>query len=215
MLKIDIKGLGNCMHLGNFALKLVAQLVRKSEVTHRHSAKFYPLLSAAVDHRQPFIPRFTNFVNFCAMTSVEVPYPNLPETFNEDLKDEDGALMSKSEFKKRQKANRVAQEKAEKQVEKAKQAAQQQAEKAAKGDTGDNGALEDDSNEEVDPTLYFENRIKALEVKKGKGINPYPHKFYVSMSMPDYVQKFKSLQAGEQLTDVTISLAGILLTCIS
>jgi hypothetical protein len=95
------------------------------------------------------------------------------------------------------------------QAEKAKQAALQQADKVARGDTGDNGALEDDSNEEVDPTLYFENRLKALEIKKGKGINPYPHKFHVSMSMPDFVQKFKSLEAGEQLTDVTLSLAGI------
>lgn len=39
-------------------------------------------------------------------------------------------------------------------------------------------------------------------------MNPYPHKFHVSMSLPDFVAKYNSLEAGQQLTDVTVSVAG-------
>ena len=106
------------------------------------------------------------------------------------------------------KANYVAKEKAEKNAKKAEQAAAQQAEKAAKGDGDEAGALEDDSNEEVDPSLYFENRVKTIQAKKAKGINPYPHKFHVSIAVPEFVKKFASLEAGQQLADVTVSLAG-------
>ena len=99
------------------------------------------------------------------------------------------------------------------QAKKAEQAATQQAEKAAKGlqgiqISGDGGTLDDDSNEELDPAQYFENRVKAIEAKKAKGVNPYPHKFHVSTSLPDFVQKFQDLEPGQQMTDVTISLAG-------
>lgn len=66
----------------------------------------------------------------------------------------------------------------------------------------------DDSAEETDPTLYYENRVKALAAKKAKGINPYPHKFHVSMSLPEYVEKFSSLEAGQRLEDTTVSIAG-------
>ena len=68
--------------------------------------------------------------------------------------------------------------------------------------------MEDDSNEEKDPAQYFENRVKAIEAKKAKGVNPYPHKFHVSIGMPAFVEKFQALEAGQQMTDVTVSLAG-------
>lgn len=32
---------------------------------------------------------------------------------------------------------------------------------------------------QLDPAQYRENRIKAVEAKKAKGVNPYPHKFQV------------------------------------
>lgn len=66
----------------------------------------------------------------------------------------------------------------------------------------------DDSMEETDPTLYFENRVKVLTAKKGKGVNPYPHKFNVTMSLPDYITKYTSLEAGARLEDVTVAVAG-------
>ena len=69
-------------------------------------------------------------------------------------------------------------------------------------------ALLDDSTEETDPTLYFENRVKVINAKKAKGLNPYPHKFNVTMALPDYVAKYKDLEAGSRLDDVVVAVAG-------
>ncbi|KAG2440330.1 hypothetical protein HXX76_004435 [Chlamydomonas incerta] len=137
------------------------------------------------------------------MTTTEVY--KLPEQWSEDLKDENGEAMSKSEFKRRQKANRLAAEKAEKDAAKAAKAAAAPAKPAKEAD---GPALEDDSTEITDPTAYFENRVKYINAKKAKGVNPYPHKFHVSMSLPDFVAKYNSLEAGQQLNDVTVSVAG-------
>lgn len=120
-----------------------------------------------------------------------------PSSDEDAVQDDQGAAVSKSEFKKRQKANRIALEKADKQ--------------AKKTDVVEDGGplLEDDSNEEEkDPTLYFENRVKMIQAKKAKGINPYPHKFHVTMGLPEFVEKYQCLEAGQQLIDVTVSLAG-------
>lgn len=71
-------------------------------------------------------------------------------------------------------------------------------------------ALLDDSSEETDPNLYYENRVKALAAKKAKGLNPYPHKFEVTSSLPDYVAKYSSsIEAGQRLDDVTVAVAGV------
>ncbi|KAJ8618849.1 hypothetical protein MRB53_015035 [Persea americana] len=63
-------------------------------------------------------------------------------------------------------------------------------------------------DEDMDPTQYFENRLKVLASVKESGINPYPHKFFVSMSIVEYVDKYRSLENGEHLENVVISLAG-------
>ncbi|GLC33824.1 Lysine--tRNA ligase [Pleodorina starrii] len=128
----------------------------------------------------------------------------LPEQWSEDLKDEKGEPMSKSEFKRRQKAQRVAAEKAEKEAAKAAAAAAAPPKPAKE----DGPALEDDSNEITDPTAYFENRVRYINAKKAKGVNPYPHKFHVSMSLPDYIAKYGSLESGQQETESTVSVAG-------
>eukprot|EP00199_Chlamydomonas_sp_CCMP681_P000308 CAMPEP_0119109168 /NCGR_PEP_ID=MMETSP1180-20130426/17500_1 /TAXON_ID=3052 ORGANISM="Chlamydomonas cf sp, Strain CCMP681" /NCGR_SAMPLE_ID=MMETSP1180 /ASSEMBLY_ACC=CAM_ASM_000741 /LENGTH=584 /DNA_ID=CAMNT_0007094885 /DNA_START=168 /DNA_END=1922 /DNA_ORIENTATION=+ len=128
-------------------------------------------------------------------------FDTLPEQWNEELKDETGAALSKSEFKRRQKANRVAAERAEKAATKAAE----QAAKPAK--EKEEGGLEED-NEDLDPAAYRENRIRAVTLKKEKGINPYPHKFHVSLSVPEFVAKYNDLEPGSQLQDVTVSVAG-------
>lgn len=69
-------------------------------------------------------------------------------------------------------------------------------------------ALLDDSAEETDPTLYFENRVKAVVAKQAKGVNPYPHKFQVTTSLPEYIKQYADLEPGQHLKDVTVSLAG-------
>lgn len=75
-------------------------------------------------------------------------------------------------------------------------------------------ALLDDSTEETDPTLYFENRVKVINAKKAKGLNPYPHKFNVTMALPDYVAKYKDLEAGSRLDDVVVAVAGVSGVCM-
>lgn len=55
---------------------------------------------------------------------------------------------------------------------------------------------------------YFENRVKYLASQKADGKNPYPHKFQVSMSLLEYIEKYGSLNNGDHLEDVSVSLAG-------
>ncbi|VAH95452.1 unnamed protein product [Triticum turgidum subsp. durum] len=53
--------------------------------------------------------------------------------------------------------------------------------------------------EETDPTQYYENRLKMLDSLRSAGVDPYPHKFEVAISIADYVAKHSSLGAGEHL----------------
>jgi lysyl-tRNA synthetase class 2 len=55
---------------------------------------------------------------------------------------------------------------------------------------------------------YYENRLKTLDSLKATGVNPYPHKFPVGISVAEYIEKYKTLSNGEKLTDVTECLAG-------
>ncbi|KAK8961846.1 Lysine--tRNA ligase [Platanthera guangdongensis] len=66
-------------------------------------------------------------------------------------------------------------------------------------------ATEDD---DMDPTHYYENRLKYLAFQKMNGLNPYPHKFQVSILVDEYIQKYSSLNQGEHLVDVEVNLAG-------
>ena len=56
---------------------------------------------------------------------------------------------------------------------------------------------------------YFENRLKYLAALRAAGEEPYPHKFPVTKSIPEYVEQYKNLGNGEHLEDVTVNLAGI------
>ncbi|KAL4449030.1 hypothetical protein ABPG77_007747 [Micractinium sp. CCAP 211/92] len=130
----------------------------------------------------------------------------LPEKYEDGLLDEKGEPLSKSEFKRRQKLAQKEKEMAEKKAKQAAEAAARAAAKAAKGDAA--AALEDDSNEETDPTKYYENRVRTVQAAKARGENPYPHKFEVSIQLPAYVAKYADLEAGTQLTEEVVSLAG-------
>ena len=89
------------------------------------------------------------------------------------------------------------------QAEAAAAAAAAKAEKAAAGPL-----LEDDANEETDPTRYHENRVRAVLASKARGENPYPHKFATTIQLPAYVARYEGLAAGEQLVDEEVRLAG-------
>ena len=50
--------------------------------------------------------------------------------------------------------------------------------------------------------------MKSLAVQKAAGINPYPHKFFVTLSITEYIEKYGVLNNGDHLEDVQVSLAG-------
>lgn len=114
-----------------------------------------------------------------------------------------GAEISKNALKKMQKAEENAKKKAEK-----------EAAKAAAGvanTTGSKPKLGGDDGEELDPTAYFENRLKAITALQKTGVPAYPHKFHVSHSLPAYIQQFSVLGDGEHGSDV-VSVAGRILS---
>lgn len=55
---------------------------------------------------------------------------------------------------------------------------------------------------------YYENRLKVLASVKSAGGNPYPHKFQVSMTITEYIEKYRVLNEGDHLKDVEVNIAG-------
>ncbi|XP_062095128.1 lysine--tRNA ligase-like isoform X1 [Humulus lupulus] len=64
---------------------------------------------------------------------------------------------------------------------------------------------EDDN---MDPIQYLQNRLASLASDKAAGINPYPHKFTVSISVPEFTAAYGSLDSGEHAETIEVSLAG-------
>ncbi|BBN09730.1 lysyl-tRNA synthetase, class II [Marchantia polymorpha subsp. ruderalis] len=116
----------------------------------------------------------------------------------------DGETKSKSQAKREAKAL----EKARKDELKKKQ----QAEAAAAAGDKPKKAKAVNEEEELDPTQYLSNRLKALETAKSAGLPTYPHKFVVSLSIPDYVKQFSHLKKDERLETETVTLAGRVMT---
>lgn len=111
-----------------------------------------------------------------------------------------GEKMSKSEYKKRLKQK----QKEEKMKEK------EEAKKAKEAAAPEGSATKAKPKEEeiVDPTAYFENRTKTLATAKESGSNPYPHKFQVSVALPEFVKIYGSMEDGAQDTSSVVSVAG-------
>ncbi|GLT34932.1 hypothetical protein SLA2020_094200 [Shorea laevis] len=107
-------------------------------------------------------------------------------------------LSSSHELKKKQRKeerSRKEEEKAAKLAVAAKTDAQSQKSTGAE-------------DEDMDPAQYFESRLKFLAAQKAEGKNPYPHKFFASVSIVQYVEKYGGLGNGEHMENVTEALAG-------
>ncbi|XP_078445325.1 lysyl-tRNA synthetase 1 [Wolffia australiana] len=111
-----------------------------------------------------------------------------------------GETISKNALKKEAKKKKLEEERLRKEEEKKSKAAAKPKEQVPKPSAGD--------DEDVDPTQYFENRLKTLASLKSSGVNPYPHKFDVKISISEYIDKYQSLADGEHLKDVEVKLAG-------
>ncbi|CAO2821655.1 unnamed protein product [Amaranthus hypochondriacus] len=108
--------------------------------------------------------------------------------------------LSKNALKKQLKNKQREEERRKKEEEKAKKQAAMPSSHGQKSQAAD--------DEDMDPTQYFENRVKSLAVQKAAGINPYPHKFFVTLSITEYIEKYGVLNNGDHLEDVQVSLAG-------
>lgn len=106
-----------------------------------------------------------------------------------------GEMVSKSELKRRQKQRQKDAEKAEK----AKNAP------APAKKAGDDMAAE----EALTPNQYYEMRMRAIQkLRETRNPDPYPHKFHVSSSLTDFIERYADkIEAGGQLPD-EVSLAG-------
>ncbi|KAK2185993.1 hypothetical protein NP493_215g05029 [Ridgeia piscesae] len=106
-----------------------------------------------------------------------------------------------SELKRRLKAQKKAEEKQEKLA--AAAAAKQQNSPAAakKADTG----LSEDAD--IDPHEYLKLRSQHVASLKAAGESPYPHKFQVTISLTDFIEKYENIDAGQTLPDL-VSVAG-------
>eukprot|EP01041_Mallomonas_annulata_P010497 gene10497-21896_t len=106
--------------------------------------------------------------------------------------------LSKNALKKQMKAEEAAKKKAAKDAEKAaKQAAEP--EKAPKIGGAD--------DEELDPTQYYENRLKVVQAMEASGVKAYPYKFHVSCQLKDYISIYSSIADGEHISEI-VSVAG-------
>ena len=79
---------------------------------------------------------------------------------------------------------------------------------AAQAKAADGPQLEHDEEDDLDPNQYHERRLRALETARASGRNPYPHKFHLTMYIPEYVAKYKGLEPGTKQEQTRESLAG-------
>lgn len=64
------------------------------------------------------------------------------------------------------------------------------------------------AEEEIDPRQFFINRVNAVQQLAKEGVAPYPHKFTVSIGLASFVEKYKDLENGARLEDVSLTVAG-------
>ncbi|KAG5311790.1 SYK ligase, partial [Acromyrmex insinuator] len=103
-----------------------------------------------------------------------------------------------NELKRRLKAEQKAKEKAEKEEARTLAvAAQSKSEK------------KEINEEEISPNEYFKLRSNLVSQLKAINDNPYPHKFHVSVSLEEFIEKFKDIvKDGEILDNEVHSVAG-------
>eukprot|EP01038_Epipyxis_sp_PR26KG_P006693 gene6693-9180_t len=121
----------------------------------------------------------------------------------QELGDSSNQELSKNALKKQLKAEEAAKKKAAKEQEKALK---------EPSTTTKSTKLVDDS-EELDPTQYYENRLKAITVLEDGGATAYPHKFHANLRISEFINKFStSIADGEHLDNEIVSVAGRVLS---
>ena len=109
-----------------------------------------------------------------------------------------GEQVSKKELKKREKMRKKEEEQAKKKAEKEAKAKEAGGEKKKKKN----------DEEELDPTKYFENRKTYLLKKMEAGENPFPHKFEVTITLPEFIKKYADITKKGEFLDEVVQVAG-------
>lgn len=95
---------------------------------------------------------------------------------------------------------------------KAEQKLKEKAEKAAQLPTpaADSKKSSSKAEEEISPNEYYKLRTAAVAALKegSKEDHPYPHKFHVTISLEEFIEKYNNVSSGEVLENVTLSVAG-------
>ncbi|CAH0603049.1 unnamed protein product [Chrysodeixis includens] len=106
------------------------------------------------------------------------------------------SAVSKRELKRRLKAEQKLKEKAEKVAQQPVASVEKKAAKV--------------SEEEISPNEYYKLRTGAVAALKegSKDDHPYPHKFNVTISLEEFIEKYNHVNSGEVLENVTLSVAG-------
>ena len=122
------------------------------------------------------------------------------EKKKEEYRDpETGEIISKSKYKQIMKMKQKAENEEKKKKEK-KEKENLNPEKKSKKKEGE--------EEELDPTKYFENRKNWIISELQKGNHPYPHKFNVTISLPDFIAKYKDITKKGEFLPETVQVAG-------
>ena len=108
-----------------------------------------------------------------------------------------GEIISKSEFKKRQKMKKKKEDEEKKKAEK----------KTKESESGNSKKKKSDE-EELDPTKYFENRKAWLQKRMDSGENPFPHKFEVTISLPEFIKKYNDITKKNEFLPEIVQVAG-------
>ena len=64
--------------------------------------------------------------------------------------------------------------------------------------------------EDLSPEKYYERRVRTIQkLRETRQPDPYPHKFHVSISLTDFIEKYQDrVQTGEQLEGEVVTVAG-------
>ncbi|CAG9784316.1 unnamed protein product [Diatraea saccharalis] len=103
--------------------------------------------------------------------------------------------ISKRELKRRLKAEQKVKEKAEKVAQQPVVVSEKKSNKL---------------EEEISPNEYYKLRTSAVALLKSgsKSDHPYPHKFTVTTSLEEFIEKYNNINSGDVLDNVTLSVAG-------
>lgn len=112
---------------------------------------------------------------------------------------EPGPELSKNQLKKMQKAEEAAKKKAAKEAERLAKKASEPA-KAPK--------LGVEDPEDMDPTQYYDNRMKTVNQLQEQGRTMFPHKFHAGIRHAEFIEKYSSVEAGAHKEDEIVSITG-------